>query len=153
MKYVLLFWLCILSSVFAADMPVEFDNEQKQARYHALLEEIRCLVCQNQSLADSSAGLAQDLRNEIYDMVQQDQSEQAIMQFLVDRYGDFVLYRPRLQSNTWLLWTGPFIALIIAVVIVFVIIKRQSKALSQRLELSPEQKQKLEQLIDNNEKS
>lgn len=99
-------WLVALG-VSAADTPVTFRNPDQQARYESLLEELRCLVCQNQSLADSHADLAQDLRDEVYRMVNEGQDEAAILEFMVNRYGDFVLYRPPVKSITWSLWFGP----------------------------------------------
>lgn len=88
-----------------------FDDPQKQQRYENLIKELRCLVCQNQSLADSDADLAKDLRDEVYGIIQSGKNEQEAAQFLVDRYGDFVLYRPPLKAHTTLLWIGPFLLL------------------------------------------
>lgn len=82
-----------------------------KARYNALAEELRCLVCQNQTLADSDASLAVDLRRQLESMVVEGRSDNEIKSYLVDRYGEFVLYRPPVQSNTWLLWFGPFVLL------------------------------------------
>ncbi|HRO57655.1 MAG TPA: cytochrome c-type biogenesis protein CcmH [Burkholderiaceae bacterium] len=82
-----------------------------KARYNALAEELRCLVCQNQTLADSDASLAVDLRRQLESMVVEGRSDDEIKSYLVDRYGEFVLYRPPVQSNTWLLWFGPFVLL------------------------------------------
>ena len=79
-----------------------------EARLLALSEELRCLVCQNESLASSRAELADDLRREVRDLLRQGKSDQAVKDFLVQRYGDFVLYRPELKPLTWLLWFGPF---------------------------------------------
>ncbi|QLQ34263.1 MAG: cytochrome c-type biogenesis protein CcmH [Candidatus Thiothrix singaporensis] len=85
----------------------QFSSPQQQALYEGLLTELRCLVCQNENLADSNAELAGDLRNEVYAMVtQQGLDEQAVKTFLVQRYGNFVLYRPPVQASTWLLWGG-----------------------------------------------
>ena len=82
-----------------------------KARYDALAEELRCLVCQNQTLADSDASLAVDLRRQLESMVVEGRSDDEIKAYLVERYGEFVLYRPPVQSNTWLLWFGPFLLL------------------------------------------
>ena len=84
-----------------------------QARWDHLAGELRCLVCQNQTIADSHAELAVDLKNQVRDMLKQGKSEQDIKQYMVQRYGDFVLYRPPVQSTTWLLWLGPFALLLI----------------------------------------
>ncbi|MFA7666517.1 MAG: cytochrome c-type biogenesis protein [Burkholderiaceae bacterium] len=83
-------------------------SSEHQARYQRLAEELRCLVCQNQTLADSNAGLAGDLRHLVETMIIAGSDDAAIKQHLVDRYGDFVLYRPPVRQNTWLLWFGPF---------------------------------------------
>ncbi len=108
---------CLLvAPAFAADTPFEFSDAAQERRYHALLEELRCLVCQNQSLEDSHAELAQDLRAEVHDMISAGRSDREILDFMVQRYGDFVLYRPPVQDNTWLLWFGPFLLLVVAVV-------------------------------------
>ncbi|MBI4005076.1 MAG: cytochrome c-type biogenesis protein CcmH [Gammaproteobacteria bacterium] len=121
-----LFNLLFAFSVNAADVPFTFDNETDAERYRNLVEELRCLVCQNQTLADSGADLAQDLRNEIYQMIQTGRSNDEIVDFLVDRYGDFVLYRPPLNTTTILLWFGPFLIFTAAILIVIRIIRRQS---------------------------
>ena len=125
-----------------------------QERYYSLIEEIRCLVCQNQSLADSHADLAQDLRNEIYQMVIAGEQDEQIIQFLVERYGDFVLYRPPLKENTWLLWFGPFLFLITALILAIVIIKKQSKENRFHTEISePQQKRLMEILKEETKRS
>ena len=125
---ILLFIYSLLSNfAYANDEPVIFENKNLGERYYFLIEEIRCLVCQNQSLADSNAPLAQDLRNEIFKMIQANKSNIEIMEFLVERYGDFVLYRPPLKKNTWLLWFGPFLFLVIGFFVAVFVIKKQSK--------------------------
>ena len=105
--------------VAAQDIPLEFEDPVQRQRYQVLIEELRCLVCQNQNLADSHAPLAQDLRTEIYTMIEAGQSDEEIIDFLVARYGDFVLYRPPLAGYTVLLWFGPFLLLLVALVIVY----------------------------------
>jgi len=123
----LLIYLLLSNFTYANDEPVIFENRNLEERYYFLIEEIRCLVCQNQSLADSNAPLAQDLRNEIFKMIQENKSNIEIMEFLVERYGDFVLYRPPLKKNTWLLWFGPFLFLVIGFFVAVFVIKKQSK--------------------------
>ena len=85
----------------------------KEQRLKALSEELRCLVCQNQTLADSNADLAIDLRNQVKALIDQGKSDAHIKEYLVARYGDFVLYKPPVQRNTWLLWFGPFAMLLL----------------------------------------
>lgn len=88
---------------------LEFQDPQTKDRYYSLLGQLRCLVCQNQSLADSHAELAQDLRQKVYEMLQQGAGDKQIIDFMVERYGDFVLYNPPLKASTVFLWFGPFI--------------------------------------------
>ena len=92
LQFALMFVILFSNNVYSSDEPVKFKNQSHEQRYLSLTEEIRCLVCQNQSLADSNADLAQDLRKEIYDMIVSEKSDEQIIQFLVERYGDFVLY-------------------------------------------------------------
>ena len=104
----LYFLLLIFSTPsLADDSPLEFNQPELKQRYYALIDEVRCLVCQNQSLADSNADLAQDLRNEIYQMITDGKTNDQIVSFLVDRYGDFILYRPRFNAATAVLWLLP----------------------------------------------
>ena len=110
---------------FASDKIYSFENSNQQIIFENLLEELRCLVCQNQSLADSASGLATDLRDEVYQMVIQDNSQQTIKTFLVERYGNFVLYDPPLNPSTSILWFAPFILAILAVGLVIFFSKNQ----------------------------
>ncbi len=97
------------------------------ARLRALEEELRCLVCQNQTLADSNAPLAEDLRREVRELAVGGKSDAEIKQYLVARYGDFVLYRPPVKSTTWLLWFGPFVLLVAGGGIWWLITRRRSR--------------------------
>ena len=105
----------------AAVAPADYEKRLKK-----LSEELRCLVCQNQTLADSSAGLAQDLRRQVEDLMAQGKTDDQIKTFLVERYGDFVLYRPPMQSNTVFLWVGPF-ALLLVGGIAWAVVQRRSR--------------------------
>ncbi|MFA7506553.1 MAG: cytochrome c-type biogenesis protein [Burkholderiaceae bacterium] len=95
------------------------------ARYRGLAEELRCLVCQNQSLIDSPAGLAGDLRHELETMILEQRSDAEIKNFMVERYGDFVLFRPPMQGSTWALWIGPFV-LLVGGLLVWIRLRRRS---------------------------
>lgn len=117
------------ASLAGAISPYEFDNTVDEARFQSLSRELRCTVCQNQSLADSDAPLAQDLRRELYEMIMDGRADMEIRQFMVDRYGEFVLYRPPIASHTLVLWAGPFIMLLIAIAIGLNTIKRRRQAL------------------------
>lgn len=109
----------------------EFTSPEQETRYKRLIEELRCTVCQNQSLADSDAPLAQDLRNEIHTMMQQGDSDEDIKRFLVDRYGDFVLYRPPVRGNTLLLWIAPLLLLTTGAAVMAVTISRRRVMLAE----------------------
>lgn len=112
----LLFWLqgAALTLVQADEATPMADDPVVEKRLLDISEELRCLVCQNESLAGSRAELAQDLRREIRSMIEDGQTDDEIKTFMVDRYGDFVLYRPPVRASTWLLWFGPFVLLIAA---------------------------------------
>lgn len=126
MKKLLLLCLLLCSSVVWAGVEVhKFENPQQEEQYNRLIAELRCLVCQNQNLADSNAELAQDLRQEVYEMIQNGATDQEIITFMVARYGDFVLYRPPFKATTAFLWVGPFIILIVGFVILLVFIRKR----------------------------
>ncbi len=112
--------------------PMPFRDDVERQRFRALADELRCMVCQNQNLADSDAPLAQDMRNEVLRMIQAGQSDAEIKSFLTDRYGEFVLYRPPVNRATWLLWFGPFILLLAGAIALFVIVRRRARALPSK---------------------
>jgi len=109
--------------------PYPFASETEERRFRALAEELRCTVCQNQSLSDSDAPLARDLRRELFAMLQDGRSDFEIRQFMVDRYGEYVLYRPPLAAHTALLWAGPVLLLLGSLVGVGIVIHRRRQAL------------------------
>jgi len=112
MKRAMVLLALILALPASAGIEVrQFPSPELEARYQHLIEQLRCLVCQNQSLADSNADLAEDLRTEVYTMLLAGKRDAEIVDFLVQRYGDFVLYKPPVKKTTWLLWFGPFAAL------------------------------------------
>ncbi len=120
-------------------------DEAREARYRALIAELRCLVCQNQSLADSHAELAADMRREVRALIEQGKSDDEIVQYLVARYGDFVRYRPPLKTSTVLLWAGPFALLALGLGVLLLRVRRARPAASP---LSDEEAQRLQQLLD-----
>jgi len=107
--------------------PLPFKNHAEEVRFQALTRELRCLVCQNENLADSNADLARDLRHEVFELMQSGKSDDEIKQYLVDRYSDFVLYDPPVKSNTLLLWFGPLAILLAGAVVVVVTVRRRSR--------------------------
>jgi cytochrome c-type biogenesis protein CcmH len=123
-----------------------FDDPDQAEDFRAIIEEMRCLVCQNESLAGSNAELAVDLRNEIYEMMSGGQSKEDIINFMVARYGDFVLYSPPLKPSTYPIWFGPLIVFLIGAVVLFRILKR--KSVSTETELSVEEEQRLNRLLN-----
>ena len=106
--------------------PLEFKDRAEETRFQALTRELRCLVCQNQDLADSDALLAQDLRREIFEMMRAGKSDAEIKTFLTQRYGDFVLYNPPVQANTWVLWFGPLVVLLLGAAVVVRVVRRRA---------------------------
>ncbi|GHF77528.1 cytochrome c-type biogenesis protein [Thalassotalea marina] len=124
----------------------QFDDEVTQKRYQSLIKELRCPKCQNQNLADSNAPIAQDLRRETYELLQMGKTDIEIVDFMVKRYGDFVLYRPKVSSLTYVLWFGPGVLLVIGITIVVVLSRRRSKN-KKNIALTAEQQAKLNELL------
>ena len=122
------------------------DNPQAEARLKQLAVDLRCLVCQNQTLADSNAPLAEDLRQEVREMIAKDMSDKDIIDFLVARYGDFVLYRPPLKATTTLLWLGPFLLLIAGATTLVLALRRRQKKLAD-VSLSEEERNRVARLL------
>jgi cytochrome c-type biogenesis protein CcmH len=108
------------------EAPPEFTSSAEEKRFHALVSELRCVMCQNQSLADSNAQIARDLRREVLELMRQGKSDAQVKEFLVARYGEFVLYRPQVESKTWLLWFGPALVLVAGGLIVAGIVRRRA---------------------------
>ena len=105
-----------------------FQTVVNEERFQNLTNELRCLVCQNQTIAESNATLAVDLKKQVAKQITEGKSDQEILQFMEERYGEFVLYNPPVSPENSLLWLGPFIVLVIAVFILFAALKRQSKS-------------------------
>lgn len=128
MKLILVFFILLVNSDlgYAENQRYPFDSPDLEQHFQDLTEELRCLVCQNQSLADSDAALANDLRQEIYTMMKNGKSESQIKDFLIERYGDFILYRPPVNSKTWFLWLGPLLLIMAGSFTVLYLIKRKN---------------------------
>lgn len=114
--------------------PLTFKDRAEEQRFQKLTRELRCLVCQNQNLADSEADLAKDLRRQVYTMMQSGQSDEEIKQFLVSRYNDFVLYDPPLKPGTWLLWFAPGVLVFVGAGVLVNILRRRSRQISAAAE-------------------
>ncbi len=130
MRRLAVFLLLLLSSGAALAIdPLPFRDAAEEERFRALTAELRCVMCQNQSLADSNAGIAGDLRREVLDLMQSGKTDDEIKAFLVERYTDFVLYNPPMRPDTLLLWLGPGVILLTGAIAVVVIIRRRAAAL------------------------
>ncbi|MBK8278539.1 MAG: cytochrome c-type biogenesis protein CcmH [Nitrospira sp.] len=126
-KWIALIGLLFLSGpVWAGEARPLADDPASEARLKHLAVELRCLVCQNQTLADSNAPLAEDLRREVREMIAKNMSDQEIIEFLTARYGDFVLYRPPLKASTTLLWVGPFLLVIVGATALIITLRRRA---------------------------
>lgn len=127
MRY--LFMVLLTMSFFVNAGSIEaytFDNKEQEKIYHSLIQDLRCLVCQNQNIAESNAELAKDMRRKTHEMVTQGKTEKEISEFMVTRYGDFVLYRPPFEPMTWLLWFGPLIIFLIGLIFAVRFMKSQN---------------------------
>jgi len=151
-RLLLLLVLLVGSSAMAAIETYEFDTPEQEALFKKMIVELRCLVCQNQNLADSNAELAVDLREKTYEMVKAGKSEADIIEYMVARYGDFVLYRPPVKSSTLFLWLGPLLFLAIAIIVAIRFIGSRQNAGADP-ELTDEQLQMARDLLNKEKKS
>lgn len=149
MLLILFFLLLSAPAVPAAIDVYEFDNPVNEKRFQALINELRCPKCQNQNIAGSNAPLAADLRKKVHAMIQQGRSDNEIVDYMVQRYGDFVTYRPPLKPITWALWFGPLLAVIVIAVLLFLWIRRRSHEQAQQLD--DEQRARLQTLLTQSE--
>jgi len=135
-----LFFLIVLaftsSSLLASIDLYEFSSEENQARYKALTKELRCPKCQNQDIADSNAPIASDMRREVYRLLEDGQDDRTIVSFMVDRFGEFVSYKPKVKPATYLLWYGPWAILLLGVVVIALMAGR--RATKKKKELTEE---------------
>lgn len=147
----LLFALLLASGISMAGGidAYQFKSPEHEQRYKTLIAELRCLVCQNQNIQDSNAELAQDLRRKTRELLEQNMTDDEIRDFMVQRYGDFVLYSPPVRTRTLLLWVGPFVILAIGLAIMTVTIRRR-RARDESAELKSEQLREAHSLLDSN---
>ena len=146
----LVIWLCWLNLATAEVEYHDFNQPGQEQIYQSLITELRCLVCQNQTIADSNADLAKDLRRQVYEMVLKGQSKDEVVSYMTDRYGDFVLYRPLFTLKTALLWLGPIAFLLIGLVTVVILGRKKTKA-SQPLPLTAAQQTHLREILEKGE--
>ena len=143
-RILLLITLFCTSAGHASIEAYQFDTPEMESDYNQLINELRCLVCQNQNLSGSDADLARDLRRETYEMLKAGKSQQQVIEFMVARYGDFVLYRPQFKSNTYLLWLGPFLLLLVVLILVLRRFRNSNEAISVDAESLQQARQLLE---------
>lgn len=149
MRYLLLLWICLMPAFsYAGEAKDMAADPVLEKRMIGLAEKLRCLVCQNESLASSHAELAEDLRREVREQMAKGLSDQEIIDYLVSRYGDFVLYEPPVKSYTLLLWFGPFILLFIGSGILFLQLRKRRQTLPEAV-LSAEAEQRAAVLLNN----
>lgn len=137
----------ILQMSYANDAAPLADDPVTEQRLITISEEMRCLVCQNESLAGSRSDLANDLRREIRTLIKEGKSDEQIRNFMVERYGDFVLYRPPVKPITWLLWIGPFVILLVGIGFLFSYLRRRNANVAAK-ELTAEENQKIDALLN-----
>ncbi|MEJ2644904.1 MAG: cytochrome c-type biogenesis protein CcmH [Gammaproteobacteria bacterium] len=132
-----------------AQLSSGFANPQEDMRYHSLLRNLRCLVCQNESLQDSQADLAKDLRRVVRAQMRAGKSDREIVRYLVARYGDYVLYRPPFMGATYVLWVGPFVVLAAGLLVLMLALRRRRRAPEETL--NQEQRRRLSEFLGPNE--
>ena len=126
----------------------DFDTPEQQQRFRRLSDELRCPMCQNTNLTGSSGGVAEDLRREIHRMIMEGMSDEQIEQFMFERYGDFIFYRPRLRMETLVLWFGPLVFLVIGGIAAFTISRRARSKDREQPTLDSAQREKLQDLLN-----
>lgn len=148
--HIFLMTLLLAGGAQAAIDAYEFRDEAERARYRTLVEELRCPKCQNQNIADSNAPIAMDLRREIFRMLEENKSNDEIVEYLVDRYGDFVRYKPPVNAKTLLLWYGPAGLLVLGFGVLAMILMRRRRAgsASASQTLSEAERARLATLLD-----
>jgi cytochrome c-type biogenesis protein CcmH len=144
---ILLLLFCGAHFVYAAEAPPAAADPELEKRVNAIAEELRCLVCQNQTLADSHADLAIDLKNQVREKLKQGMSQKEIVDYMVARYGDFVLYRPPVKATTLFLWFGPPLLLVAGLVVLFMRLKRR-RATTPPVALSEEEHARATALLE-----
>jgi cytochrome c-type biogenesis protein CcmH len=132
--YVWLTWLCLAMPAFANDAAPAADDPALEARMTRITAELRCLVCQNQTIADSNADLAQDLRRQVREMLRKGDDDAKIIDYMTDRYGDFVLYRPPVKAATLLLWLGPALMLLLGFGALALVMRRRARTAANQFE-------------------
>ena len=155
LQSVFLKWLCVatclllsgLAPLQAKEAVLSAEDPVLEKRLIHISEELRCMVCQNESLASSRAELANDLREEVRKLIREDKSDSQIKEYLVTRYGDFVLYKPEVKPLTWVLWFGPFLLLVLAILGMAYYLRQRQGAQTAQPALSDEDRRKVQEIL------
>lgn len=153
MRYLTLCLLFLAWPALAVIETYEFNSEVDHVRYQKFIEELRCPKCQNQNLAGSNSPISEDLRREIYRMIDDGKSDTEIVQFMLDRYGDFILYRPRLTSETAILWAAPGIFLLVGAAVVVLLARRRRVDVAGENKLTEQEQARLKALLEEDDKN
>lgn len=138
--------LCALTgSVLATIDAYEFRTAEDEQRFRQLVEELRCPKCQNQNISDSNAGLAKDIKDRVFKLINEGQSNGEITDYMVERYGDFITYRPPVKPSTWFLWFGPFVLALLAAIIIFG--RKAAQRSPSTVQVTPEQEARVQELL------
>ena len=144
----LIYFILLPLNLYGVDKnPIEFNNDMQEQHYQKLIEELRCVVCKNQAVSDSNAELAQDIRELVSDKIIAGQTDQQIKDFLVERYGDFVLYNPPLQPKTYVLWWGPLLLVLLAFMMLMYFIRRHTHDTVASPTLTTEESDKIKRVL------
>ena len=160
LQSVFLKWLCVaswlllsgLAPLQAKEAVLSAEDPVLEKRLIHISEELRCMVCQNESLASSRAELANDLREEVRKLIREDRSDSQIKEYLVTRYGDFVLYKPEVKPLTWVLWFGPFMLLVLAILGMAYYLRQRQGAQTGQPALSDEDRRKVQEILKSGDK-
>jgi cytochrome c-type biogenesis protein CcmH len=158
MSRLLVLLLLVAPFSWSAIDAYEFRSSADEARFQQLTAELRCPKCQNQNIADSDSPIAKDLRREVYRMVDTGAPDTEVIDFMVTRYGDFVLYRPKVNSQTWFLWYGPYLLLGLGALIILFIVytrkaNRRAKPGGDNLALTSDERARLDELLNKDTKA
>ena len=145
MRWMLLSLMLTCGVAFATIDAYEFKTPDDEQRFRVLVEELRCPKCQNQNIADSNAGLAKDIKDRVHRLINEGKDNGEITDYMVERYGDFITYRPPVRPVTWFLWFGPFVLALLAAFIIFMIKLRQKSP--SIIQVTPEQEAKVQELL------
>jgi cytochrome c-type biogenesis protein CcmH len=146
MRWLLMLSVFVTLPAWAVIETYQFDSDADKQRYQQFIEELRCPKCQNQNLAGSNSPIAKDLRHQLYQLIDQQKTDQAIEQFMVERYGNFVLYRPPVDKNTVLLWLAPAVLLLMALLSIILFRIRNNRQVNAQA-LTADEQQQLDQLL------